>query len=116
MSPGAIYGIHDIFLPRDALWNGRFYNEQYLLMTYLLGGNGGDQVLLPVHWVARQPRLHGLLSLLWERADLFHEAGTSGGAYWRGAARRWHSGVRTKRLTRGEDPHQHRFPCRPQQM
>ena len=84
LPPGVIYGVHDIFLPRDypPQWNGRFYSEQYLLMTYLLGGNGGDQVLLPVQWAATQPRLHGLLSALWERTDLFHEAGTSGGAYW----------------------------------
>jgi hypothetical protein len=90
LPPGVIYGVHDIFLPRDypPEWNGRFYSEQYLLMTYLLGGNGGDQVLLPAHWAATQPRLHGLLSRLWERADLFPEAGTGGGAYWarRGAA------------------------------
>jgi hypothetical protein len=87
---GVIYGVHDIFLPRDypPEWNQRFYSEQYLLMTYLLGGNGGDHVLLPVHWAATQPRLHGLLSALWKRADLFHEAWTGGGAYWarRGAA------------------------------
>jgi hypothetical protein len=81
---GVIYGVHDIFLPRDYPpgWNERFYSEQYLLMAYLLGGNGGDQVLLPVHWAATQPQLHGLLSPLWERADLFHKVGPSGGAYW----------------------------------
>ena len=87
---GVIYGIHDVFLPRDypPQWNGRIYNEQYLLMSYLLGGNGVDQVLLPVHWAGMQPQLHGLLSPLWERTDLFRDAGTHGGAYWarRGAA------------------------------
>lgn len=90
LPPGVIYGIHDIFLPHDypTDWNGRFYNEQYLLMTYMLGGGGRDQVLLPVNWAAAQPQLHGLLSPLWNHAALFGQAGTGGGAYWarRGAA------------------------------
>ena len=43
---GIIYGIHDIFLPADYpdVWMDRFYNEQYLLVAYLLGGAAGDQV------------------------------------------------------------------------
>lgn len=51
-------------------------------MTYLLGGGGRDQVLLPVNWAAAQPQLHGLLSPLWDHAALFEQAGTGGGAYW----------------------------------
>ena len=44
-----IYGIHDIFLPWDypESWQVRFYNEQYLLATYLTGGAAGDKVLMP---------------------------------------------------------------------
>lgn len=50
---GVIYGIHDIFLPNDypSDWNLRFYNEQYLLVAYLLGGGGGDKVLFPGMYV-----------------------------------------------------------------
>jgi hypothetical protein len=36
--PGVIVGFHDIFLPFDypASWSNRFYNEQYLLGSYIL--------------------------------------------------------------------------------
>jgi predicted O-methyltransferase YrrM len=81
---GVLYGMHDIFLPCDypEEWRDRFYNEQYLLMTYLLGGGGGDQVVLPVCWAYGEPSLHGVLSDLWNRNELFGELTTHGGAYW----------------------------------
>lgn len=81
---GVIYGIHDIFLPYDypAAWNERFYSEQYLLMTYLLGGFGQDKVLLPVNWATGQPDMHGQLSGLWEHSGLFQDLRTHGGAFW----------------------------------
>jgi predicted O-methyltransferase YrrM len=83
LAEGIIYGIHDIFLPNDypEEWNGRFYSEQYLLMMYLLGGGGHDEILLPVNWAGRQPELHGLLSELWNCTELFRGLGT-GGAFW----------------------------------
>lgn len=84
LPPGVIYGIHDIFLPWDypEEWRERFYSEQYLLLTWLLGGGGNDQVLLPVHWASRQSELHGLLSALWDQPGLFSGMMTHGGAYW----------------------------------
>lgn len=46
---GIIYGLHDIYLPWDYPdeWRDRFYNEQYLLASYLLGGADGDEIVLP---------------------------------------------------------------------
>jgi len=46
---GLLYGLHDIFLPWDYPdeWNDRYYNEQYLLAAYLLGGGRGDKIVLP---------------------------------------------------------------------
>lgn len=81
---GVVFGIHDIFLPYDypAEWNDRFYSEQYLLMTYLLGGGGKDQILLPVYWASRQPELHALLEPLWSTPGLFEGLMTHGGAFW----------------------------------
>jgi hypothetical protein len=81
---GLLYGVHDIFLPCDypEEWSKRFYSEQYLLMTYLLGGGDGDQIVLPVAWVSAQARLHSLLSELWNRDDLFAGLSTHGGAFW----------------------------------
>jgi predicted O-methyltransferase YrrM len=84
LQPGTIWGMHDIFLPWDypEEWRDRFYNEQYLLLTYLLGGSGGDEIILPVAWATSQPRLHGILAALWAREDLFRDVGTHGGCFW----------------------------------
>jgi predicted O-methyltransferase YrrM len=81
---GTIWGMHDIFLPWDypEHWRDRFYNEQYLLLAYLLGGADGDEIVLPVHWAASQPSLHGILASLWAHEDLFRNAGTNGGCFW----------------------------------
>lgn len=84
LPPGVVYGVHDIFLPNDypESWNERFYSEQYLLMTYLLGGAGGDEILLPLAWLSGEPALHGLLADLWGREALFQGLSTHGGAFW----------------------------------
>jgi hypothetical protein len=84
LPPGVIYGIHDIFLPFDypSAWNERFYSEQYLLMTYLLGGFGNDEILLPVNWLTHQSQLHGILDELWNEKILFDGLMTHGGAFW----------------------------------
>ena len=51
---GLIYGIHDIFLPCDYPdeWKDYYYNEQYLLTAYLLGGAGGDEILFPASFLS----------------------------------------------------------------
>ena len=94
LKPGTIWGLHDIFLPWDypQEWRDRFYNEQYLLLTYLLGGIGDDDVLLPVRWASSQASLHMILQPLWEREELFRNTGTRGGCFW--ARRRSRSGSR----------------------
>jgi hypothetical protein len=63
---GVIYGVHDIFLPWDypADWEYRFYNEQYLFASYLLGGADGDELLLPGHYIYRDPAFSGLRNRL----------------------------------------------------
>jgi hypothetical protein len=63
-------------------WRDRFNNEQYLLLTYLLGGAHGDEILLPIWWASHEPRLHDILASLWAREDLFRSAGTHGGSFW----------------------------------
>lgn len=64
---GTLYGIHDIFLPADypPHWQDRFYNEQYLLASYLFGGGGGDELLLPCNHLAGHTRLTSRLDRLW---------------------------------------------------
>jgi predicted O-methyltransferase YrrM len=84
LPPNTLYGIHDIFLPQDypEEWGGRFYNEQYLLLMYLLGGADGDEVVLPVRWASLEPQLHSLLAALWQMPGLFDGLHTSGGSFW----------------------------------
>ena len=84
LASGTVWGQHDILLPRDYpdAWGYRFYSEQYLLMAYLLGGAGGDEILLPVSWATLRPSLHGILGKLWARDDLFAGVGTHGSSFW----------------------------------
>ena len=84
LPPGIVYGLHDVFLPNDypEAWKERYYNEQYLLMAYLLGGAGQDTTLLPVRWAASNPSLYSILEPLWQRNHLFDGMQISGGCYW----------------------------------
>ena len=84
LKAGTIWGLHDILLPWDypEAWRGRFYNEQYLLLAYLLGGGDGDEIILPVRWVSSEPLLHNILAPLWAHEHLFRDVGTHGGCFW----------------------------------
>jgi hypothetical protein len=52
---GVLVGIDDVFLPWDypESWRTRFYAEQYLLGSYLLGGGNGTTVVLPAFHLTR---------------------------------------------------------------
>jgi len=71
---GLVWGIHDIFLPDDypQVWNDekRFYNEQYLLFTYLLGGAGRDHPLLPNAYLSHHSQHLAAMTDLWESPKL----------------------------------------------
>ena len=84
LRPGTIWGLHDISRPWDyqEKWRDRYYNEQYLLLTYLLGGGGDDEIVLPVKWGSSQPQLHGILAPLWSQESLFRNVATHGGCFW----------------------------------
>lgn len=83
LKPGVLWGLHDTFLPHDypAEWNDRFYNEQYYLMCYLLGGGDGDRIELPVHYLESRRDLAQPLLEVWPEAlpggDDFR-----GGCFW----------------------------------
>jgi hypothetical protein len=84
LKPGTIYGLHDIFLPLDYPrdWLGRFYNEQYMLLSYLEGGARGDEVLLPNAWICGQPGLREILNPIWQGIPELIEMAPLGGAFW----------------------------------
>lgn len=84
LKPGTIYGLHDIFLPFDYPneWCRRFYNEQYMLLTYLEGGARGDELLLPNAWICSQPQLREILMPIWQGIPELVATATFGGAFW----------------------------------
>jgi Methyltransferase domain len=57
---GVVWGVHDVFLPYDypQRWcreQRRYYNEQYLLASYLLGGGGRDEVVMANAYAPQAP-------------------------------------------------------------
>ncbi len=83
LGSGCVYGLHDIFLPNDypAEWKDKFYNEQYLLMAYLLGGAGSDEVILPAAYVCSVEKLRTVLMPAFE-GIISKEANFWGGGFW----------------------------------
>lgn len=81
---GTVWGLHDIFLPMDYPdhWKSRFYNEQYLLLAYLLGGGGEDEILLPVSWSSGNERLRAIMEPLWAHDDALRGWWAHGGCFW----------------------------------
>lgn len=53
---GLLYAMHDIALP-DECWAERYYNEQYMLTAYLLGGGDGDQIYFPTGYLTNHTSL-----------------------------------------------------------
>lgn len=83
LGSGCVYGIHDIFLPYDypAAWLPHFYNEQYLLMAYLLGGAAGDEIICPVHFIQIKQQLSDILHPITDSFALPRSI-VRGGAFW----------------------------------
>ena len=92
LKPGVVVHFHDIFWPYDYIpeWNDRYYSEQYLLGSYLLGGGGLNiRVLLPNAFVVRDPELAGICRPFLEIAGVRRPRladtspyGIGGGAFW----------------------------------
>jgi predicted O-methyltransferase YrrM len=84
LPPGTYYGIHDIFLPSDypEAWLSKYYNEQYLLTAYLLGGAGGDRVIFPGMSVSvGAPKFAKALAALFEGPE-FVDVERHAAAFW----------------------------------
>ncbi|MFN0160335.1 MAG: class I SAM-dependent methyltransferase [Burkholderiales bacterium] len=64
---GVLVHIHDIFLPFDypSVWASRYYSEQYLLATWLLGGGEGLEIVLPVAFADRHADLGRCIAEDW---------------------------------------------------
>ena len=82
IKPGVMIGFHDIFLPYDypSLFKDYYYNEQYLLMLYLLG-NGKDKIALPVNYCCHDQELWTLYTRCFQRPNL-EQVNLGGSAFW----------------------------------
>ncbi len=83
LRPGTIWGLHDIFFPLDypQAWSGRFFNEQYLLMSYLMGGGGPDRILLPNALITSSPSLRPSALAIFDGPS-FDGIEKHGGCFW----------------------------------
>jgi len=84
---GIIYTIHDIFLPNDYpdKWSREakaWYNEQYLMCMYLLGGAGGDKIKFPVCYLSEQAEFISECDSLWGSSEIFNGIEIEGAFFW----------------------------------
>jgi len=81
---GVVYGLHDIMLPADypEEWEARMYNEQYLLAAYLIGGHGGDEVLLANSWLGRSEDFHDDIREVFKFSNAVQARSLGGGCFW----------------------------------
>jgi len=73
---GILYAMHDIFLPSDypKIWTcmrPRWYNEQYLLCAYLLGGADSDKIQCPVNFLGSKDGIIEIFQSLREQGEVF---------------------------------------------
>lgn len=81
---GVAWGIHDIFLPEDypAKWYKRFYNEQYMLVTYILAGAAGDRMLFPAGYVQRDDEMNRVLDGVFDLPALAGQRDRRSSSFW----------------------------------
>lgn len=77
LAKGLLYALHDIALP-DEIFVERFYNEQYMLATYLLGGADGDKIYFPTGYLVNHTqKLKNL-----QHALMLGDQPFTGGFFW----------------------------------
>lgn len=64
---GVLVGIHDIFLPDDYPPEiaYRYYSEQYILASYLLGADGNVEIVLPASFISRSNEFADAVDRFW---------------------------------------------------
>jgi Methyltransferase domain len=64
LGPDVLVHLHDIFLPYDypPEFHRWYFNEQYLLASYLLGGARPFEVVLPNYYVTQHEKLRALVA------------------------------------------------------
>lgn len=85
LKTGVVVHFHDIYLPYDypQFMCDRFYNEQYVLAAFLLGGGHNTRYLplMPNYFVSRDEELSSVVAPVWEHGNL-HDVERHGGSFW----------------------------------
>ena len=81
---GLLYALHDILLPHDYPegWLERWYNEQYMLCSYLLGGACGDRIMLSNNYISSQSSAFEACRSLWGDGHYLSSTPFGGGFFW----------------------------------
>ncbi|WP_028562883.1 class I SAM-dependent methyltransferase [Paenibacillus pinihumi] len=84
LKPGVLVQFHDIYLPHDypEAWTKRYYNEQYLLASFLLGGQGGFEIVFPSAFVEHDADLSAILNPLWTAERSMKVVPRNGASFW----------------------------------
>lgn len=79
---GVAVHFHDIYLPYDypQFMCDRFYNEQYILAAFLLGG-AKCSPLFPAYFISEDKELSSVIAPIWEHENL-HDVERHGGSFW----------------------------------
>lgn len=83
LKPGVLYGMHDIFLPRDYPESqvALNFSEQYMLAAALLEGAAHFEITLPAAYAAMDPELQKCLEPVWKQPGM-EKTPRFGAAFW----------------------------------
>ena len=83
LKKGVIIHIHDVYLPFDypQFMCDRFYNEQYLLASYILANPKKYQPLFPAYYISENKNLSSLIDDFWLPINMA-DVERHGGSFW----------------------------------
>lgn len=83
LKKGVIIHIHDIYLPYDypQFMCDRFYNEQYMLASFILANAEKYKSILPNYFISEDKELSEIISSMWNHSNLLNVE-RHGGSFW----------------------------------
>ncbi len=83
LKKGVIVHFHDIYLPYDypQFMCDRFYNEQYVLASFLMANPEKYKTILPNFFISEDDKLSAIIAPIWEHKNL-EKVEKHGGSFW----------------------------------
>ncbi|MBO4738354.1 MAG: class I SAM-dependent methyltransferase [Bacteroidales bacterium] len=83
LKKGVIVHFHDIYLPYDypQFMCDRFYNEQYVLASFLMANPEKYKTILPNFFISEDDKLSAIIAPIWEHENL-KKVEKHGGSFW----------------------------------